>query len=159
MDGKEGTDEFNEILTLFMDMESSRFLNARDPIPQSDGVRNLLHQFPDNTFKQIVRCSKTNFARIVEYIKDDPVFSNNALVSQYSVEIQVMVVLNRLGCDGNGASVGALGRMFGISTGSVHNFTNRVFRALYNLRDQIIFWPNAGRFHTCFPSIYINSAL
>ena len=36
--------------------------------------------------------------------------------------------------------------VFGISTGSVHNFTNRVFRALYNLRDQIIFWPNAGSF-------------
>ena len=140
MDGKEGTDEFNEILTLFADMESSRFLYARDPIPQSDGVRNLLHQFPDNTFKQIVRCRKTNFARIVEYIK---YFLTTLL---FLVEIQGMVVLNRLGCDRNGASVGALGRMFGISTGSVHNFTNRVFRALYNLRDQIIFWPNAGSF-------------
>jgi uncharacterized protein GlcG (DUF336 family) len=80
------------------------------------------------------------------FIKDDPIFSNNSLLSQYSVEIQVMVTLNRLGCDGNGASVGALGRMFGISYGTVHNFTNRVFRALYNRRDQIIFWPNEGIF-------------
>jgi hypothetical protein len=53
-----------------------------------------------------------------------------------------MVTLNRLGCDGNGASVGALGRMFGISYGTAHNFTHRVFRALYNRRYQIIFWPN-----------------
>ena len=158
MDGKEGTADFNEIFTLYCDMESCRFLNARDPIPQSDGIRNLLHQFPDNTFKQIVRCSKSNFARIVELIKDDPVFSNNSLITQYPVEIQVMVTLNRLGCDGNGASIGALGRMFGISTGTVHNFTNRVFRALYNLRDQIISWPNAGNCLTCCPSYYIYSA-
>jgi hypothetical protein len=80
----------------------------------------------------------------VVLIKDDPIFSNNSLLSQYSVEIQVMVTLNRLGCDGNGASIGALGRIFGISTGTVINFTNRVFRVLYNLRDQIIFRPNEG---------------
>ena len=70
LDGKEGTDDFNEILALYFDMESCRYLNTRDPIPQSNGIRNLLHQFPDNTFfKQIVRCSKTNFARIVVLIK------------------------------------------------------------------------------------------
>ena len=150
LDGNEGTADFNEIIALYFDMESCRYLNSRDPIPQSDGIRNLLHQFPDNTFKQIVRCSKTNFARIVVLIKDDPIFSNNSLLSQYSVEIQVMVTLNRLGCDGNGASIGALGRIFGISTGTVINFTNRVFRALYNLRDQIIFWPNEGIFSYLF---------
>ena len=146
LDGKEGSQEFNEIFTLFVDMESSRYLNPRDPIPQSDGIRRLLQQFPDGTFKQIVRCSKPNFARIVDLIKDDPILTNRSLFSQYSVEIQLMVTLNRLGCDGNGASVGALGRMFGISYGTVHNFTNRVFRALYNRRDQIIFWPNEGIF-------------
>ena len=150
LDGKEGSQEFNKIFTLFVDMESSRYLNPRDPIPQSDGIRRLLQQFPDGTFKQIVRCSKLNFARIVDFIKDDPIFTNRSLFSQYSVEIQLMVTLNRLGCDGNGASVGALGRMFGISYGTtVHNFTNRVFRALYNRRDQIIFWPNEGIFLTC----------
>ena len=57
-----------------------------------------------------------------------------------------MVTLNRFGCDGNGASIGALGCILGIFTGTVINFTNRVFWALYNLRDQIIFWPNEGIF-------------
>ena len=70
----------------------------------------------------------------MDLIKDDPIFSNNSLLSQYSVEIQVMVTLNRFGCDGNGASIGALGCILGIFTGTVINFTNRVFRALYNLR-------------------------
>jgi len=86
----------------------------------------------------------------VDLIKDDPIFSNNSLLSQYSVEIQVMVTLNRFGCDGNGASIGALGYILGIFTGTVINFTNRVFRALYNLRDQIIFWPNEGIFSYLF---------
>jgi hypothetical protein len=54
LDGKEGSQEFNEIFTLFVDMESSCYLNPRDPIPQSDGIRRLLQQFPDGTFKQIV---------------------------------------------------------------------------------------------------------
>ena len=64
-----------------------------------------------------------------------------------------MVILNRLGCDGNGASIGALGRIFGISTGTVINFTHRVFRALYHTTfeiDQIIFWPNEGIFSYLF---------
>ena len=80
----------------------------------------------------------------MDLIKDDPIFSNNSFLNQYSVKIQVMVTLNCLGCDGNGASIGALGCILGIFTGSVINFTNRVFRALYNPRDQIIFWPNEG---------------
>ncbi len=148
MDGKEeGTEDFNEIIALYSDMGSCRYLNTRDPIPQSDGIRNLLQQFPDHTLKQIVRCNKTNFARIVDFIKDDPIFSNNSLLSQYFVEIhQVMVSLNRLGCDGNKASIGALGRIFGNSTGTVINFTNRIFWGLKNLRDQIIFSPNEGFF-------------
>ncbi len=54
---REGTKDFNEIIPLCFDMESCRYylINTRDdPIPQSDGIRNLLHQFPDHTFKQIV---------------------------------------------------------------------------------------------------------
>lgn len=93
LDGKEDTADFREILASFYDIQACRYLNPREPIPQSDGLRNLLHHFPDNTFKQMVRCSKENFVRIIDLIKDDPVFHNNSLFSQYSVEIQLMVTL------------------------------------------------------------------
>ena len=145
LDGKEDTDDFCEVMELFNNLQSCRYLSPRESIPQSSGLRNLLHQFPDNTFKQMVRCSKENFARIADLIKNDPIFHNRSPCSQYSVEIQLMVTLNRLGCDGNGASLGALSRMFGISHGAVNNFCNRVFRALYNRRDEIIYWPNQSK--------------
>ena len=105
-DGLEDTPEFQHLLGLHEAISSVRYMNPRDDIPQSRGIQELLHLFPDNTFKQMVRCSKANFARLVDFIKDDQVFRNNALFPQMRVEIQLVIVLNRLGCDGGGASVG-----------------------------------------------------
>ena len=141
-----GKEDFNEIIALYFDIDIKliqgiQFLNL------------IVFAIFYIGFRTILSSSKTNFAKIVNLIKDDPIFPNNSLLSQYSVEIQVIVTLNHLGCDGNGASIGALGvYIVGISTGTVIiNLTNnRVFWALYNLRDQIIFWPYEGIFSYLF---------
>ena len=49
----------------------------------------------------------------------------------------------RLGCDGNGASIGKFAQHHGVSHGSIVNFTSRVFEALLSLHDNVIWWPRA----------------
>ena len=101
-----GKEDFNEIIALYFDIDIKliqgriQFLNL------------IVFAIFYIGFRTILSSSKTNFAKIVDLIKDDPIFPNNSLLSQYSVEIQVIVTLNHLGCDGNGASIGALGRIY-----------------------------------------------
>lgn len=52
-------------------------------------------------------------------------------------------MLAKLGCDGNGVGEEKNALLCGFSTGSVNNFTKRVFTAILSLKDQVIKWPNA----------------
>jgi hypothetical protein len=83
-----------------------------------------------------------NSSRLFDSIRGHPDFTSDAKVQQTKIWVQLMVVLNRLGCDGNGASIGALARMGGISHGSVVNFTDRVFTALLEQKDEVVKWPS-----------------
>jgi hypothetical protein len=60
------------------------------------------------------------------------------------VWIQLMVVLQRLGCCGNGNSVGVRARTAGVGNGTVCMFTDRVFKALLSKKDDVIAWPDAA---------------
>ena len=66
-----------------------------------------------------------------------------------------MVTLQRLGCDGNGVSVGRCGRLAGISVGSVCKFTARVITATLELKKRFIYWPNAAERRVCIFDILL----
>jgi hypothetical protein len=87
--------------------------------------------------------NKATFVRLVSLIADHEVFQNNSRNPQKPVWIQLMVVLQRLGCNGNGSSIGSNARYAGIGNGTVCKFTDRVFYALISKKDDIIKWPNA----------------
>ena len=61
--------------------------------------------------------------------------------------MQLQVVLQRLGCDGNGVSVGRMARLAVFSVGTVCKFTDRVFTALLRLRKRVISWPKEDERH------------
>jgi hypothetical protein len=82
--------------------------------------------------------------KIVNILSEHEVFYNSSVHAQHPVWIQVMLTFERLGCDGNGASVGHFARLTGISAGSVVKFTERVFTAMLSLKKQIIKWPDAN---------------
>lgn len=54
-----------------------------------------------------------------------------------------MVTLKRLGCDGNGVSVGALATFFRLGEGTVELYTDRCMMAILDLKPQLLTWPNA----------------
>ncbi|POM59022.1 Hypothetical protein PHPALM_36248 [Phytophthora palmivora] len=54
-----------------------------------------------------------------------------------------MVTLYRLGCDGNGASIGKLARHFRCAEGTIELFTDRCITALIALEADVVSWPDA----------------
>jgi len=86
---------------------------------------------------------KLSFERLLGMICNDPIFQSGNKKKQAPVWIQLLVVLTRLGCYGNGASVGRIGMTSGFSYGSVCHFTRRVFHAILKMRRNVIRWPDA----------------
>jgi hypothetical protein len=143
INGKEKSSELKDVLELRAGLSASRFLNGRTTVPKSNALAQMLFLYPEDDFKQIVRMNKDSFTRLVDLIKTHAIFHSTGRHKQHPVWVQLMVVLSRLGCDGNGASVGRNSRLFGVSYGSVCEFTNRVFTALLSMKDTEIYWPSA----------------
>ncbi|CAG8453121.1 8143_t:CDS:2 [Gigaspora rosea] len=57
-------------------------------------------------------------------IHNDPGFSNQSKTLQRPVWQQLAVILERLGCNGNGASVGRFARQCGLGIGAVVQWPN-----------------------------------
>ena len=142
IDGKESTSEFGEILELAASLSSCRYLNPRTLIPKSEGWTEILWHIPESQFRQLIRMDQISFVRLLARIEDHPVFHNESLREQEKIWIQLSVALNRLGCYGNGASIGRIAFFSGYSYGSVCNFTDRVLTAINALTNQYVYWPD-----------------
>ena len=145
LDSQESTKDFAEILEIAASLSSTRFLNPRTFIPKSDGWTEILWHIPEGQFRQLVRMDQISFVRLLAKIEDNRVFHNESLNAQEKTWIQLSVALNRLGCYGNGASIGRIAFFSGYSYGTVINFTNRVISAICELTAHYVYWPDAAQ--------------
>lgn len=140
----EEEDEIEELLDLRASLASCRYLDLRRHIRKNKSMNEMLWYYDDREFKQVVRMKKDSFLKLLALISDDEAFGSPlSRHRQAPVWVQLQVVLQRLGCDGNGASVGRLARLAGFSTGSVCKFTERVYKAILRLKKRVIKWPDA----------------
>jgi uncharacterized protein (DUF608 family) len=87
---------------------------------KSEHIRLLNWSLPEKEFKQVVRIYWDNFVQIVHKLCTYRMFCNNSKNWQPDIWIQALVAFfERLGTDGNGASVGCIARGSGISNDSV----------------------------------------
>ena len=135
----------NAILTAFEDilevaalLQATRNLNPRQIVPKTNGLLFIFWDYLPAEFRQIVKRERVPFIRIAAKIGGHPVSTNNSSVPQEKVWIQLFVAINRLGCEGNGASIGRNAKFFGIGHGTVHLYTNRVITALLSFKDVVI---------------------
>ena len=142
LEGDDKSVEFTEIMDIYEAVTGSRYLKDRSAVPKTRALVEILMQFGEREFKVLARCDKASFIRLVELIKDHPVFENNSRNKQSPVWLQLLVVMNRLGCDGNGASIQRMAMLNGTSYGSVEKFTERVFTAIRSLEATYVYWPN-----------------
>jgi hypothetical protein len=97
-------------------------------------MKEMLWTYSDAAFRQVVRMDKASFLGVLQLISPHGVFhriTRNKYKRYYKEQkpiwIQLMlVVLIRVGCNGNGVSLGAVGRNCRYSTGAIVKFTQRV---------------------------------
>ncbi|XP_039949710.1 protein ALP1-like [Bactrocera tryoni] len=113
-------------------------------IPKSSQWRhNVLRKFDDSRFNEMIRVRPDEFRRILEYIKDSSVFNTNSSGAQLALNLQLKIVLFRLGSSGDGLSIRKVASLFGVDDGgTIQNITKRVFKAILRLKEKFLFWPN-----------------
>jgi hypothetical protein len=123
MFGDDETDDFEELLDLKAQLESVRFLNSKDHVIKNKSMNEMLWIYGDREFKQIVRMKKQSFERLFKVLRHNRGFgSSDQKHKQAPVWTQVMVVLQRLGNDGSGISLGRCAMNGGFSNWSVCKF-------------------------------------
>lgn len=128
---------------------------------RSDVPRNVswfdetLQQYDDKRFKVMMRCNRKQFQKILDLIKDNPLFHGNNSQKQFSPYFQLALVMYRLGSFGTGASIDKIASLFGIGDGgTIDKVTWRVFNCILQLEDEFLKWPSIEEkadiiFETC----------
>jgi hypothetical protein len=102
--------------------------HVRSPKPQEPFMKHLLSRLKGvrlDHFRCELRVSPLTFDRLVEAIKDDPVFVSHSEIShQAPVEEQLAVALYRFGHNGNAASLQTIANWAGIGGGTIELHTH-----------------------------------
>ncbi|EFP75138.1 uncharacterized protein PGTG_01731 [Puccinia graminis f. sp. tritici CRL 75-36-700-3] len=125
---------------------SKRYLNNRLPARTHNEYNlALLFDMRDEDFKQAVRTTKTGFTWLLEQIYFNAIFYSNSPRPQLPVPHQLALTLERLGSNGNGASVGRFSRNLSVGRGTVIKASRRVIRAINDLSPRYLLWPDKER--------------
>ncbi|EFP82516.1 uncharacterized protein PGTG_08472 [Puccinia graminis f. sp. tritici CRL 75-36-700-3] len=134
---------FDEGLRLVL---SNQYLVPR-PSPKLRDEYDLerLFNMPDIEFRQASRTSKAGFVGLLNIICTNPVFHWGGIRPQLPIAHQLALTLERLGSNGNGASVGRFSRNLSVGRGRVVKVSRRVIEALISLGRRYVVWPDAAR--------------
>lgn len=75
-----------------------------------------LYELDNEAFVEEFRMSKSSFFKLIDLIKDDSEYQPKGNKPQVDIRLQVAIVLERLGVDGNGASFSRLARRSGVGS-------------------------------------------
>lgn len=124
---------------------STRYLQPRMRMPFSTILRDqVLPQYAPDKFRNIIRLTPNQFDALLVLIQDNHVFqSQDPTRPQAPVRTQLLVTLYRLGT--KGLSTYKCAFTMGVGHGTVDLYTWRCIRAIEDLEDQYIVWPDNER--------------
>jgi len=97
----------------------------------------------EDEFLYKYRMTRESFKRIVDLIKDNPLFASKGRgKKQRSVSHQLLVALKFFGSEGNAQSNPFLKDVFATGRGTNGDYIKRVALALQSLKDEVVTWPN-----------------
>lgn len=99
-------------------------------VPKSrEWLSDILPSLDENRFTQMLRVNRAVFNFIASKIEDNLLFHGENASLQFPVNVQLAVVLFRLGSTGESASIRKIAAVFGIGDGgTIDKITCRVFR-------------------------------
>ncbi|MBW0483783.1 hypothetical protein O181_023498 [Austropuccinia psidii MF-1] len=110
---------------ILLDMiTSQRYMNPCRRYPSHYMyTMNDLQTLSSEKVQQLCRTTHKSFEKLVAQIQDDKTFQNASQNKQHNPASQLSVALSRLVSNGNGASLGKIGMLFGISHGAIVLYT------------------------------------
>lgn len=134
-----------DVMLVYLRTSSHRYLATRTRhVRAPPDMHHLLYEIDANAFRQEFRVTRSQFYDILDLIQDNAVFHNNSNCKQAAPSMQLLVTLKRLGCYGNGASVGMLARFFRTCVGTIELYTARCIMALLELETRVVTWPDSS---------------
>ncbi|KAL2610578.1 hypothetical protein R1flu_029151 [Riccia fluitans] len=79
---------------------------------------------------EVLRMDKCTFLKLLDRVKDHSIFQNESSHPQALVVVQLAVALDRLGHEGNGVCNERSKELWGVSHGTIVNYTKRVLVAI-----------------------------
>ncbi len=133
-------DELEENVSIFIGI---RYM-YRGQVPKNlSWFDETLQQLDEKRFKEHLRCTRKQFNVVLGLIEAHPVFHGQNSDKQFSAGFQLALVLFRLGCNGQGASISKIASLFGVGDGgTIEKVTRRVFQSILSLKDKVICWPS-----------------
>jgi hypothetical protein len=127
-------------------ISTTRYLEPRfrAPLASPFNLKDMLRDRRTD-FRQAMRTSPEGFAALLAMIQNHPVFFSTSRNPPPPVEHQLAITLERLGSNGNGASVGRFARNYKVGRGTVINCTRRVIEAVLDRGKTYLKWPNSER--------------
>ncbi|MBW0496104.1 hypothetical protein O181_035819 [Austropuccinia psidii MF-1] len=108
-----------DIISLEM-ITSQRYINPHRRYPSHYMyTMNDLQTLSSEKFQHLCRTTHESFEKLVSQIQAGKTFQNSSQKKQRNPAIQFAVTLSSLGSNENGAALGKIGMLFGISHGSI----------------------------------------
>ena len=131
-------------------MENSRYLfrsssyrKKRNKFDLEDALSYENKKYNDEEFLSDFRITRYSFFLLLEEMKTKEAFVDNSKSShQQPFSFQLLVFLYRIGKEGSSGGPMQVSLYFGIWKGSVKNYVRRVVRALHEIMDEVVFWPD-----------------
>ncbi|KAI8892564.1 hypothetical protein BC833DRAFT_625701 [Globomyces pollinis-pini] len=123
---KKMEEEIEQLIDLKASILSCRKLVAAVPRLKSFEFREIIFNLSESDLKQQLRKNKTSFEQMENRIKQHSIFKSKSYNKRKPTWVQLAVTLERLGMEGIGVSVGRTARSFGLGTGTVILYSNRV---------------------------------
>lgn len=148
IDADEDSDFLETCMLLLASLQTQRYVDRPPRYQMKDAIRagriEIVFGYDDRHFRIEARMSKVCFWKLVDIIKDNPVFSNQSNREQDPVHHQLLVTLFRLGKYGNGAGIGSTASYLCCGDGTAELYTWRCLKAIYDLRGEYITWPQSA---------------
>ncbi|MBW0584197.1 hypothetical protein O181_123912 [Austropuccinia psidii MF-1] len=127
--------DIQEDIILLDMITSKRYINPCRRYPSHYMyTMNDLQTLSSEKVLKLCRTTHESFEKLVSQIQDDKTFQNSSQNKQHNPAIKLAVALSSLGSNGNGATLGNIGILFGISHGAIVLYTQRVIHILMKLK-------------------------
>ena len=99
----------------------------------------------DEEFLHLFRISRDSFFMLLDELKDKKAFTlTNNKSHQRPISFQLLVFLFRIGKEGSAGGPMDVSSYFGIGKGTVKNYVRRCVRALKEIKDEVVYWPDVN---------------